>query len=159
MCKFDKNTNYTTTQIAEEIIKVRPYANLHSCRTQVCIYIKREGIKSVNGQVKHGVYCGLDAGNIYNYFTSSVRKYEVKPKEVVETLKKVEKLPFDKAIDEAIEEAKTHESCIYLDNISGLRELATLLNRSVEEVAFEAILLQIESWKNMSVSDFIKRRA
>ena len=155
MCKFDKNTNYTTTQIAEEIIKVRPYANLHSCRTQVCIYIKREGIKSVNGQVKHGVYCGLDAENIYNHFTSSVRKYEVKPKEVIETLKKVEKLP----LEEAIEEAKTYEPCIYLDNISGLRELATLLNRSVEEVAFEAILLQIESWKNMSVSDFIKRRA
>lgn len=102
MCKFDKNTNYTTTQIAEEIIKVRPYANLHSCRTQVCIFIKREGIKSVNGQVKHGVYCGLDAENIYNHFTSSVRKYEVKPKEVIETLKKVEKLPFEEAIDEAI---------------------------------------------------------
>ena len=102
MCKFDKNTNYTTTQIAEEIIKVRPYANLHSCRTQVCIYIKREGIKSVNGQVKHGVYCGLDAENIYNHFTSSVRKYEVKPKEVIETLKEVEKLPFEEAIDEAI---------------------------------------------------------
>lgn len=84
---------------------------------------------------------------------------EAMPKATVEALNVPDKLPFEEAIDKAIEEAKTHESCIYLDNISGLRELATLLNRSVEEVAFEAILLQIESWKNMSVSDFIKRRA
>ncbi len=110
MCKFDKNTNYTTTQIAEEIIKVRPYANLHSCRTQVCIYIKREGIKSVNGQVKRGVYCGLDAENIYNHFTSSGRKF-------IETLKKVEKLPFEEAIDEAI----AYETAEYEEKIADIK--------------------------------------
>ncbi len=84
---------------------------------------------------------------------------EANPKATVEVLNAPEKLPFEEAIDKAIEEAKTHDPCIYLDNISDLCELAAFLNKSVEEVAYEAILLQLESWKNMSVSDFIKRRA
>ena len=80
---------------------------------------------------------------------------EANPKATIEVLNAPEKLP----LEEAIEEAKTHDHCIYLDNISELCELAAFLNKSVEEVAYEAILLQLESWKNMSVSDFIKRRA
>lgn len=83
---------------------------------------------------------------------------EANPKATVEALNAPDKLPFEEAIDKAIEEAKTHDHCIYLDNISELSELAAFLNKSVEEVAYEAILLQLESWKNMSVSDFIKRR-
>ena len=130
MCKFDKNSNYTTTQIAEEIFKVRKYANLHSCRTQVSIYIREHGIKSVNGQVRHGVYGGLDAEAIYNHFVGDRRPVKKsalalaveanpikvsqdflkKTKETIEKLDELDKLPVEKAIDEAIELAKTqHE--------------------------------------------------
>lgn len=138
MCKFDKNSNYTTTQIAEQIFKVRKYANLHSCRTQVSIYIREHGIKSVNGQVRHGVYGGLDAEAIYNHFIGDRRpvkksalalaveanpiklepdtSYKVSPdflkkaKEMTEKLNGLDKLPVEKAIDEAMELAKAqHE--------------------------------------------------
>ena len=131
MCKFDKNSNYTTTQIAEEIFKVRKYANLHSCRTQVSIYIREHGIKSVNGQVRHGVYGGLDAEAIYNHFVGDRRPvkrsalalaveanpiklepdtaYEVSS-DFLKKSNELDKLPVEKAIDEAIELTKAqHE--------------------------------------------------
>jgi uncharacterized protein YjgD (DUF1641 family) len=77
---------------------------------------------------------------------------------VIKTLESSEKLPVEEAIDKAIEESSKLGHCIYLDNIRGLSELASILNKTVEILAYEAINEQISAWSSMTVSEFIKRR-
>ena len=88
----------------------------------------------------------------------SNESYIVDTDAVIKTLESSEKLPVEEAIDKAIEESSKLGHCIYLDNIRGLSELASLLNKTVEELAFEAINEQINAWSSMTVSEFIKRR-
>ena len=89
--------------------------------------------------------------------TRSNESYIVDADAVIKTLESSEKLPVEEAIDKAVEESLIGH-CIYLDNIRGLSELASLLNKTVEKLAFEAINEQINAWSSMTVSEFIKRR-
>lgn len=85
--------------------------------------------------------------------------YIVDTDAVIKTLESSEKLPVEEAIDKAIEEESSKLGhCIYLDNIRGLSELASVLNKTVEILAYEAIIEQINAWSSMTVSEFIKRR-
>ena len=88
----------------------------------------------------------------------SNESYIVDADAVIKTLESSEKLPVEEAIDKAIEESSKLGHCIYLDNIRGLSELASILNKTVEILAYEAINEQINAWSSMTVSEFIKRR-
>lgn len=88
----------------------------------------------------------------------SNESYIVDTDAVIKTLESSEKLPVEEAIDKAIEESSKLGHYIYLDNIRGLSELASILNKTVEVLAYEAINEQISAWSSMTVSEFIKRR-
>ena len=88
----------------------------------------------------------------------SNESYIVDADAVIKSLESSEKLPVEEAIDKAIKESSKLGHCIYLDNIRGLSELASILNKTVEILAYEAINEQISAWSSMTVSEFIKRR-
>lgn len=75
MCKFDKNSLYLTSAIADVIMADFPgrFSSKGSCMTNVAKSITRLGLTSANRQKKYRAYAGKDAQAIYDDMSKIAR--------------------------------------------------------------------------------------
>ncbi len=148
MARFNKNTLYTTKDIARAIMAAYPnhYKTEHSCIATVSFYIKKRGIQSVNKQQMFRVFSGIDSEAVYKEIEAVIRTQEKEGKQLEFDLTPIStNVPTEylKYKEPEIEEGFNSEQ---------LRQLETIIRKAVEDIILPELVKSLGVQKREEAS-------
>ena len=124
MARFNKNTLYTTKDIARAIMSAYPnhYKTEHSCIATVSFYIKKRGIQSVNKQRMFRVFSGIDSEAVYKEIEDVIKSQSTEGKQL--------ELDLPQILEDPKEETESTQGF----TSEQLRQLETIIRKAVEDI-------------------------